>query len=75
MKRLALGFLVLPFLAGVVLGAQPKTLSDAQIDKVSAGTAANPLPAPALIPDSMIDDLSQADFDPTDDEEDETDVA
>jgi hypothetical protein len=37
MKRLLVGIAALPFLAGVASAAQPMPLSDAQMDKVTAG--------------------------------------
>jgi hypothetical protein len=36
-KRLIIGFAVLPFLTGIASAAQPVLLSDAQMDKVTAG--------------------------------------
>jgi hypothetical protein len=37
MKRLLIGLAVLPFLAGVSLAASPVSLSDQQMDRVTAG--------------------------------------
>jgi hypothetical protein len=37
MKKVLVGLAVLPFLTGVALAAQPIPLSDAQMDKVTAG--------------------------------------
>ena len=37
MKKLLVGLAVLPLLAGVASAAQPMSLSDAQMDKVTAG--------------------------------------
>jgi len=37
MKRLLMGLVVLPFLAGVSLAASPVPLSDQQMDRVTAG--------------------------------------
>jgi hypothetical protein len=37
MKRFLFGLAALPFLAGVALAAQPVPLSDAQMDRVTAG--------------------------------------
>jgi alpha/beta superfamily hydrolase len=37
MKKLLIGLAVVPFLAGVAMAGQPKPLTDAQMDKVSAG--------------------------------------
>jgi hypothetical protein len=37
MKKLLIGFAALPFLAGVAMAGQPTALSDAQMDKVTAG--------------------------------------
>jgi hypothetical protein len=37
MKRLLMGLVVLPFLAGASLAASPVPLSDQQMDKVTAG--------------------------------------
>jgi len=37
MKRLLVGLVALPFLAGVSLAGQPQPLSDTQMDKVTAG--------------------------------------
>jgi len=37
MKKFILGLVVLPFLAGVSLAAQPVALSDKQMDAVTAG--------------------------------------
>ena len=37
MKKVLIGLAVLPFLTGVALAAQPIPLSDAQMDKVTAG--------------------------------------
>jgi len=41
MKKLLIGFAALPFLAGVAMGGQPAPLSDAQMDKVTAGANAS----------------------------------
>lgn len=40
MKKLLFGLAALPFLAGVASAAQPVQLSDAQMDRVTAGFAA-----------------------------------
>ena len=37
MKKALIGLAVLPFLAGIASAAQPTLLSDAQMDKVTAG--------------------------------------
>jgi hypothetical protein len=37
MKKLLVGLAALPFLAGVAMAGQPVPLSDAQMDKVTAG--------------------------------------
>jgi hypothetical protein len=37
MKKLLVGLAALPFLAGVAMAGQPVSLSDAQMDKVTAG--------------------------------------
>ena len=37
MKKLFIGFAALPFIAGVAMADQPMPLSEAQMDKVTAG--------------------------------------
>src|SRR5262249_31510816 len=37
MKKLLIGFAAVPFLAGIAMAGQPKPLTDAQMDKVTAG--------------------------------------
>ena len=37
MKKLLIGLAAVPFLAGVAMAGQPPPLSDAQMDKVTAG--------------------------------------
>jgi len=37
MKKLLIGLAAVPFLAGIAMAGQPKPLTDAQMDKVSAG--------------------------------------
>src|SRR5947199_9045012 len=37
MKKLLIGFAALPFIAGVAMAGQPMPLSEAQMDKVTAG--------------------------------------
>jgi hypothetical protein len=37
MKKLLIGLAAMPFLAGIAMAGQPKLLSDAQMDKVTAG--------------------------------------
>jgi hypothetical protein len=41
MKKLLVGLAAVPFLAGAAMAGQPMPLSDAQMDKVTAGYEAN----------------------------------
>jgi len=41
MKRVFVGFAAVPFLAGVAMAGQPMAMSDAQMDRVTAGIEIN----------------------------------
>ena len=45
MKKLVLGLASLPLLAGVAMAGQPASLTDAQMDKVTAGLIITLLPS------------------------------